>query len=38
LARQGVERSDNQDVRAFLTGEREKFGRAVRELGIKMGE
>jgi tripartite-type tricarboxylate transporter receptor subunit TctC len=38
LARQGVERSDNQDVRAFLTGEREKFGRAVRELSIKMGE
>jgi tripartite-type tricarboxylate transporter receptor subunit TctC len=38
LARQGVERSDDQDVRAFLTGEREKFGRAVRELGIKMGE
>jgi tripartite-type tricarboxylate transporter receptor subunit TctC len=38
LARQGVERSDNQDVRAFLTGEREKFGRAVRELGIRMGE
>jgi tripartite-type tricarboxylate transporter receptor subunit TctC len=38
LARQGVERSDNQDVRAFLIAEREKFGRAVRELGIKMGE
>jgi len=38
LARQGVERSDNQDVRAFLTGEREKFGRAVHELGIRMGE
>jgi tripartite-type tricarboxylate transporter receptor subunit TctC len=38
LARQGVERSDNQDVRAFLTAEREKFGRAVRELGIRMGE
>lgn len=38
LARQGVERSDSQDVRAFLVSEREKFGRAVRELGIKMGE
>jgi tripartite-type tricarboxylate transporter receptor subunit TctC len=38
LAAQGVERSPSQDVRAFLTGERDKFGRAVRELGIRMGE
>ncbi len=38
LARQGVERSANQDVRAFLTREREAFGRAVRELGLQMGE
>jgi tripartite-type tricarboxylate transporter receptor subunit TctC len=38
LARQGVERSENQDVRAFLTAEHDKFGRAVRELGIRMGQ
>jgi len=38
LAKQGVEQSQNQDVRAFLTNEREKFGRAVTALGIKMGE
>ena len=38
LAKQGVEPSANQDVRAFLSSEREKFGRAVRELGITMGE
>jgi tripartite-type tricarboxylate transporter receptor subunit TctC len=38
LAQQGVEPSPNQDVRAFLTNEREKFGRAVTTLGIKMGE
>jgi len=38
LAKQGVEQSQNQDVRAFLTNEREKFGRAVTTLGIKMGE
>jgi tripartite-type tricarboxylate transporter receptor subunit TctC len=37
LAKQGVEKSDNQDVRAFLKAEHDKFGRAVRELGIKMG-
>jgi tripartite-type tricarboxylate transporter receptor subunit TctC len=37
LAKQGVEKSDNQDVRAFLKSEHDKFGRAVRELGIKMG-
>jgi tripartite-type tricarboxylate transporter receptor subunit TctC len=34
---QGVERSPSQDVRAFLAGERDKFGRVVRELGITMG-
>jgi tripartite-type tricarboxylate transporter receptor subunit TctC len=38
LAKQGVEPSQNQDVRAFLISEREKFGRAVTTLGIKMGE
>ncbi len=36
LAAQGVEPSDTQDVKAFLTGERDKFGRVVRELGITM--
>jgi tripartite-type tricarboxylate transporter receptor subunit TctC len=38
LAKQGVERSKSQDVRAFLLRERENFGRAVRELGISMGQ
>jgi tripartite-type tricarboxylate transporter receptor subunit TctC len=38
LAKQGVERSPSQDVRAFLSNERDSFGRAVRTLGIKMGE
>jgi tripartite-type tricarboxylate transporter receptor subunit TctC len=38
LAKQGVEKSDSQDVRAFLQSEHDKFGRAVRELGIKMGQ
>jgi tripartite-type tricarboxylate transporter receptor subunit TctC len=38
LGRQGVEKSDSQDVRAFLQIEYDKFGRAVRELGIKVGE
>lgn len=38
LGGHGVEPSDTQDVRAFLSGEREKFGRAVRALGITMGE
>ena len=38
LAKQGVERSPSQDVRAFLLSERDSFGRAVRTLGIKMGE
>jgi tripartite-type tricarboxylate transporter receptor subunit TctC len=37
LARQGVERSTSQDVRAFIAHEHDKFGRAVRELGITMG-
>ena len=36
--RQGVERSESQDVRAFLVKERDAFGRAVRELGLQMGE
>jgi tripartite-type tricarboxylate transporter receptor subunit TctC len=38
LALQGVEPSDTQDVRAFLTRERDAFGRAVRTLGITMGQ
>jgi len=38
LAKQGVERSANQDVRAFLTRERETYGRVLRELNIKMGD
>ena len=38
LAKQGVERSKDQDVRAFLARESAAFGRAVRELGIQMGE
>jgi tripartite-type tricarboxylate transporter receptor subunit TctC len=38
LAKQGVERSPSQDVRAFLMNERDSFGRAVRTLSIKMGE
>jgi tripartite-type tricarboxylate transporter receptor subunit TctC len=38
LARQGVEKSRSQDVRAFLKSEYDKFGRAVRTLGLKMGE
>ncbi len=38
LARQGVERSPTQNVRAFLEVERKKFGRAVRELNINMGQ
>ena len=36
LARQGVETSSNQDVKAFLTKEYNAFGRAVRELGLQM--
>jgi tripartite-type tricarboxylate transporter receptor subunit TctC len=38
LARQGVERSKSQDVRAFLLREREAYGRAVRALGLTMGQ
>jgi tripartite-type tricarboxylate transporter receptor subunit TctC len=38
LAMQGVEPSGTQDVRAFLTRERATFGRAVRKLGISMGQ
>lgn len=38
MGRQGVEPSETQDVRAFLTNEYTKFGRAVRELGITMGQ
>ena len=38
LAAQGVEKSPNQDVKAFLQNEQAKYGRAVRELNIKMGE
>ena len=34
LALHGVEPGGNLDVRAFLANEREKFGRAVRDLGI----
>jgi tripartite-type tricarboxylate transporter receptor subunit TctC len=32
----GVEPSATQDVRAFLAQEREKYGRVLRELAIKM--
>ena len=38
LAKQGVEKSPGQDVRAFLIKEHNAFGRAVRELGLQMGE
>ena len=38
LGKQGVEPSPTQDVRAFLVKERNAFGRAVRELGLQMGE
>ena len=38
LAKQGVEKSGTQDVRSFLATERASFGRAVRELGLQMGE
>jgi tripartite-type tricarboxylate transporter receptor subunit TctC len=37
LARQGVDKSDTQDVLAFLKKEAAAYGRAVRELGIQMG-
>ena len=33
---QGVEPSQAQDVKAFLTHERDAFGRVVREIGISM--
>jgi len=36
LGAQGVEPARNEDARAFLKREREKFGRVVRELGITM--
>jgi tripartite-type tricarboxylate transporter receptor subunit TctC len=38
MGRQGVEPSENQDVRAFLADQYAKFGRAVHELGITMGQ
>ena len=38
LAAQGVEPADNQDVKAFLTHERDAFGRAVHTLGITVGQ
>jgi hypothetical protein len=38
LAMQGVEKSESQDVRAFLTRERDTFGRVVRALNITMGQ
>jgi tripartite-type tricarboxylate transporter receptor subunit TctC len=38
MGKQGVEPSKDQDVRAFLIRERTKFGRAVHELGLQMGE
>jgi tripartite-type tricarboxylate transporter receptor subunit TctC len=34
--KQGIEPSQTQDVKAFLDRERNAFGRAVKELGIKM--
>jgi tripartite-type tricarboxylate transporter receptor subunit TctC len=37
LAIQGVEKSNDQDLRAFLIREREKFGHVVRTLDITMG-
>jgi len=36
LGAQGVEPASNEDARAFLKRERDKFGRVVRELGITM--
>ena len=38
MERQGVEKSDTKDVRAFLTSEHSKFGSVVRTLGLTMGE
>jgi len=37
LAGHGVQLSQTQDVRRFLTSEREKYGKTVRELGITVG-
>jgi len=37
LANQGVEKSDDQKVRAFLTREQDKFGHVVRALNLTMG-
>jgi len=37
MAKQGVERSASQDVRAFLAAEYDRFGHVVRELGIAVG-
>jgi tripartite-type tricarboxylate transporter receptor subunit TctC len=34
LSRQGVDKSETQDVRPFLVNESEKFGRVVRTLGL----
>jgi tripartite-type tricarboxylate transporter receptor subunit TctC len=36
LTAQGVDPSDTQDVKAFLAGERAKFGRVVHDLGITL--
>jgi tripartite-type tricarboxylate transporter receptor subunit TctC len=38
LAKQGADKSDTQDVRAFLKKESDAYGRAVRELALQMGE
>jgi tripartite-type tricarboxylate transporter receptor subunit TctC len=38
LARQGVERSDTQDVHAFLAAEFAKYGRVARDTGITIGQ
>jgi tripartite-type tricarboxylate transporter receptor subunit TctC len=38
MARQGVEPGESPDVRAFLVDQSAKFGRAVHELGITMGQ
>ncbi len=38
LAKQGVEPSTTQDVRAFLADEYAKYGRTVRALNIRMGQ
>jgi tripartite-type tricarboxylate transporter receptor subunit TctC len=38
MQRQGVEKSDTKDVKAFLASEHAKFGNVVRTLGLRMGE